>query len=137
MPVDLVTATLILHDGDRSEIILFMPPGEDMARLVSEGDRFLPVTRAGKVCLVARSAIACLGVTPRVARPDDLPVERQAAIVRLESGTVLEGELRWIAPEGKQRTADFLNGASPYIEVFTAALTYYVLKAHIATVQEA
>lgn len=139
MPVDYVDATLILHDGDRAEVIFMLPRGEDVARLVSEGDAFIPVMRNARICIVARTAIACIGV-PAAAAPradDGLPVEKQRATVKLRSGMMIEGELRWTAPAGKERTADHLNNNdAPYVVVYATDTTYYVIKAHIATVDE-
>lgn len=138
MPVDHVNASMILHDGERSEVVLFIPPTEDIGRVIASGDPFLPILRNGKSCIVARDAIACLGVEPVVheERHDALPIDRQQAIVKLRSGAMIEGELRWTAPAGQQRTADHLNRAGAYLEVHARDLTYYVVTAHIATVEE-
>ena len=143
LPVDHVTAILILHDGHRSDVLLFIAPGEDVTDLLSPGDPFVPMVRNARFCLVARDAIAALGVPISArAEPDDdgdsLPVERQDASVQLRSGVVLDGELRWTAPEGERRTADYVNDALPFIAVHAtdADTTYYISKAQIATVEE-
>lgn len=138
MPVDFTDASLVLHDGERSDVIFFVPPGETLARLVSAGDAFLPVMRNAKITIVARAAIAAVGVAtkPAAASDGDLPCERQRAAVKLRSGTLLEGELTWTIVSGKQRTADYLNSDSPYFELHAGDTTYLVIKAHVATVQE-
>jgi hypothetical protein len=141
MPVDYVDATLVLHDGERSEVIFFVPPNEGIARLISEGAAFVPVMRDAKICIVARAAIACIGVVQRAAPVADeeegeLPSESQRATVKLRSGMMLEGELRWTIVPGEQRTADHLNGPAPYFELRAADRTYFVMKSHVATVQE-
>lgn len=138
LPVDHVTASLILHDGDRSDVVIFISPDEDIARILGAREPFLPMMRAGKFALVARAAIAALGIPtiPTLPKDDDLPVETQVASIRLRSGHVVEGELRWTGAPGSQRTADFLNSDEPYIKVHTVTTTYYVVKHHIALVEE-
>lgn len=138
MPVDYVDATLIHHDGERSEVIFLLPPGEDLARVMTDGDPFIPVMRNAKICIIARDSIAALGVPPRVV--DELeaamPHETQRVTVKLRSGMMLEGELQWTVVEGKQRTADFLKAEALFIELRAADKSYLVAKSHIAYVQE-
>jgi hypothetical protein len=138
LPVDDVTATLILHDGDRSEVVLFVSPDEDIVRVLTAREPFLPMRRAGKLVLVARAAIAALGLPsiPTIASDDELPVETQAAMLRLRSGQTLEGELRWTAPAGAKRTADFLNDDEAHVTLYAGKTTYYVIKDQIALVEE-
>ena len=135
LPVEHVTASLTLDDGDRFEAVLFVSPDEDMPRFLTAPERFLPAMREGKVLLIARTAIASLGVPSKVV-DTALPIETQAAIVRLRSGEVLEGELRWTAPVGQRRTIDYLNSDDPYLEVHAEGRTHYVMKSHVATVEE-
>lgn len=138
VPVDYVDALLVRHDGARCDVVMFVPPDEDIVRVLTSGPSFLPMASAGSILLVARTAIAALGLpsVPRIQREDDLPLERQAAVVHLRSGQTIEGELRWIPAVGAKRTADFLNGDETYVEVHGAELTYYVIKDHIAYVEE-
>ena len=139
MPVDQVDVTLILHDGSRLEAMLFVPPTDAVGQMItSRGARFLPAMVGGKVQLVARDAIAALGVQPVIAlhQDGDLPVEVQAAVVHLKSGTALEGELRWTAAIGQARTADYLNGDGETIELHAPNLTLHIAKAFIARVEE-
>lgn len=138
LPVDHVTASLVLHDGDRSDVVIFVSPDEDIARVLGAREPFLPMIRAGKLALVARGAIAALGLpsVPVAPKEDDLPVETQLASIRLRSGQLIEGELRWTGPANSQRTADFLNSDEPFIKVHAAETTYYVVKQHIALVEE-
>lgn len=139
MPVDHVEATLILRDGDRSDAVLFVPPTEDIAHLLGpSGPRFLPMIRGAKMHLVAREAIASLGIQAVVSMPQDgdLPIEVQAAMVQLNSGTQLEGELRYSAPIGQARTADFLNGSADSFELHVQGIVFHVVKAHVALVEE-
>lgn len=138
MPVDYVDATMIHHDGERSEVIFLLPPGEDLARVMTEGDAFIPVMRDAKICIVARDGIAALGLPLRAltAFEEEMPHETQRAMIKLRSGMMLEGELRWAIEDGKQRTADFLKNDARHLELRTADRSYYVAKAHIAYVQE-
>lgn len=134
MPVDYVDATLILHDGDRSEVIFLLPPGEDVARVITDGDAFIPVMRNAKICIIARDAIAAVGVPLR--SEDELPAEKQRVSVKLKSGMLLDGELRWTVVAGKRRTADHLNGEPGTIELRTADKSFFIAKSQIAVVQE-
>lgn len=138
LPVDHVTASLILHDGDRAEVVIFISPDEDIARVLADRKPFLPMIRSGKLVLVARAAIAALGLPSVTVIPqhDDLPLVTQAATVRLRSGQLIEGELRWIGPATAERTADHLNSDEPYLKVHAATTTYHVVKHHIALVEE-
>jgi hypothetical protein len=139
MPVDSVEATLILHDGDRSDAVLFVPPTEDIAHLLGpSGPRFLPMIRGGNMHLVAREAIASLGIQAVVAMPQDgdLPIEVQPAMVQLKSGTQLVGELRYNPVTGQARTADFLNTSADSFELHVQGIVFHVAKAHVALVEE-
>jgi hypothetical protein len=137
LPVDQVSATMILHDGSRSEVELFLTGGETVAQLLADGAPFLPVIRSGAIALVARAAIACLSlVDAAVAADDAVPVVTQRARVHLRSGVVLEGELRWPAVVDRRRTADHLNDPTPYLALRAAATTHHVVKAHVAMVEE-
>ena len=111
---------------------------EDITRVLAAREPFLPMVRAGKVALIARAAIAAIGLpaTPSIHRDGDLPVETQTATVRLRSGQIIDGELRWTGPASSQRTADHLNSGEPFLKVYTASTTYYVVKDHIALVEE-
>ena len=138
MPVDHVVATLMMHDGTKSDVVLFVPPTEDIGHLLTSGPTFLPAVRDGRITIIARDAVASIG-TPEVVvipREDDLPVQRQSAVVTLRSGAKIEGELRFTAPAGQQRTADYLNEAEPVFAVHAAGTTYVVVKAHVAQVEE-
>lgn len=139
MPVDQIEVVLIGHDGTRSDAMLFVPPTDAIEQMLdARGNRFLPTIMGGKVQLVARDAIAALGVQSVIAmhQDGDLPVEVQAVAVHLRSGTVLEGELRWTATIGQARTADHLNGPSETLELHATNLTFHIAKGHIARVEE-
>ncbi len=138
MPFDMVDVVVILHDGERFDGVLFIPPTEDIARLVSTGAPFVPVVRGGTEHFIARTAIACLGLPAERAPQLDaeLAIERQQTTITLRSGTVLGGELRWISPTGYKRMIDGLNGDGDYLVLHAPRETYLVMKTHVAAVVE-
>ena len=138
MPVDYVDATLIFHDGERDEVIFLMPAGEDIVTLLDDGEPFVPVMRSAKICIVARDAIAAVGVPLRAPDPleAEMPSEQQRVTIKLKSGMLLDGELRWTVVTGKQRTADHLNAEARYVELRTPEKSFLVAKSHVAFVQE-
>lgn len=126
-----------MHDGKRFEVEMFMRLGEDLEQFLEDGQPFLPVVREGRVCLIARAAIACIGVPLRPRLLDDeLPVEEQRALVELTSGVRLDGRLQWTSAHGRQRTIDYLNEAAPYLAMHMPNATFYVAKTQIACVEE-
>jgi hypothetical protein len=137
MPVDNVVATMIGHDGQRADVMLFIPPTEDIGHVLGHGAAFLPMVKGGKLCIVARDTIACFGVPemPVIPREDDLPVEKQAVTVVLRSGAKIEGEMRLTA-YGVQRTTDFMNESETMFRVYGNGTTFYVAKTHVAQVEE-
>jgi hypothetical protein len=136
IPVDHVPATLILHDGTRLEIVMFVPPGEQVGDQLCSGAPFMPIRCEGKIRLVARDIVACITVGGSAVANADLPEETQRVAVRLRSGTTVEGELRWTAAIGKSRTADHLNEAAPHITVYGAGTITHIAKRHLAWLEE-
>lgn len=138
LPVDRLPAAMVLHDGTRSDVELFLPLGDTVLDLLGGVDPFVPVMRRGeRVILVARAAIASLGVAAVEDASDAaLPNVHQAVHVHLRSGVVLDGELRWFAPNGRQRTADHLNDAATSFELHAGGIVHHVVKAHVAVVEE-
>jgi hypothetical protein len=138
MPVEYVDATLIHHDGERSEVIFLLPAHSDVLHYALEGDAFIPAMREAKICIVARESIAAIGLPlrPLTALEAEMPNEKQLVVVKLRSGMMIEGELRWTVVFGGQRTTDQLNNADRTFELRTADKSYYVVKAHVAYVQE-
>jgi hypothetical protein len=138
MPVDHLNASLILHDGEHIDVVLFLSPSDDIARVLASNEPFLPMVRNGRVVIVARSAIASLAIptVPPIAQEGDLPIEKQPALVKLRSGATIEGELQWTGPAGRQRTADHLNADEMFFKVHTEDKTHYVVKSHVAMVEE-
>jgi hypothetical protein len=116
--------------------MLFVPPGDPISHLLDDSDPFMPVSYSTGTRLVARAAIACIAVREVLWVSDDLPLERQQAIVRLRGGGDVKGELRWTAPPGRRRTLDHLNDGAAYLALHDGDLTTYVAKVHITSVEE-
>jgi hypothetical protein len=136
MPVDMVNATIVMHDGERNEVMLFVPSGEGIVRMLAERTPFVPVVLKGRVCLLARDIIAAIAVDRAPLDAElALPAEEQRVKVKLRAGTLLEGTLSW-CPAGQQRTKDYLNSDDSYFELHVEQLTYFVVKAQVATVQD-
>lgn len=138
MPVDYVDATLILADGERSEVIFLLSPGDDLPTAITQGDRFLPVMRNARICIIARDAIAAVGVPPRVPSPleDEMPSEHQRVLLKLKTGIMFEGDLSWTVVAGKQRATDHLNNDSMFVELRTPDRSFFIPKTQILYVQE-
>lgn len=127
-----------MHDGERAQVFLFVAPGDSLTHYINESSRFLPMGFASGTRLIARDAIAAFSIHVLHAPiEDELPGERQIAVIRLRSGAVIKGELRWVAPEGQRRTLDFMNNAATYFIVYDTEHVIYVAKAHVASVEEA
>jgi hypothetical protein len=56
--------------------------------------------------------------------------------VHLHDGRELAGELRWTAPESHRRTIDYLNENASHIIVHAREGLTYVVKAHVAWIEE-
>lgn len=136
IPVDHVPVTLVLHEGTRLEVMMFLPPGEQMADQLCSGAPFLPIRHGGKIRIVARDTIACITVGGTPVVNEDLPEEMQRVSARLRSGTTIEGELRWTAAVGRSRTADHLNESTPHITVYGNGTITYIAKRHMAWLEE-
>ncbi len=141
LPVDRWACELILEEGSRLSGFLFLAPGSGIAGLLDDSKRFLPMLVDGSVRLVTRAAIACIvfpaGEARRRDPGDELPGDRQQAAVRLRSGLVIDGELRWIACPECVRTIDFLNQPDPWFPVHGVDAQYLIAKLHVAWVEEA
>lgn len=138
LPKNQTPAQLTMHDGERAQVFLFVAPGDSLTHVLDEDSRFVPMGFSSGTRLVARDAIAALSVHVMHAHAEDeLPGERQRAVIKLRSGTLVKGELRWVAPEGRRRTLDFLNSETPYFVAYDTEHVHYVFKSHVALVEEA
>jgi len=138
VPVDRVTALLILNNGSRHEVVLPRGLGQAIEELFEEQVPFVPVTEGGKTRIYARSALACI-VVPDAGEAEDedaLPRNRRAVRVRLLSGAVLEGELRYVAVEGRSRVTDVLNETARSFSLHASNAVHHVAKAHVLFVEE-
>lgn len=138
LPRDQTPAVITTQDGERADVYLFVPPGENVAQVLDDPEPFVAVIYSAGVRLVARSTIACITVreTHAVADDGDLPLERQKATIRLRGGGSVQGELRWTAPPGRRRTLDHLNEPTTHLVVHGDGEASYVAKAHVASVSE-
>lgn len=137
LPKNQTPAMVTLHDGDRAQVFLFVSPGDSVAQVLAGGASFVPMGFASGTKLVARDAIAALSVHVLHAPiEDELPGERQAVVVRLRSGAIVRGELRWVPIEGARRTLDFLNRDASHLVIHDVEHVIYVALAHVATVEE-
>jgi hypothetical protein len=136
LPVDQIAAKVMLLGGKSFDGSLFIAIGEDIITIFTKADAFIPVACEKGILLVARDAIAGIVVRGQLVLTDELPTEQQLARVHLRDGHRVDGELRWTAPEGRRRTADFLNDAAPYIVVHGREGMTYIAKRHVAWIEE-
>lgn len=138
LPRDQTPVTITLEDGDHAQAMLFVAPGASILRFLEEANPFVPVSYTTGLRLVARTSIACLTIlaSDAPAVDADMPFERQRVRIRLRGGRAVEGEMRWIAPAGRRRTADCLNDPLTHVEVHDGQHVSYVAKVHIAYAEE-
>lgn len=137
VPRDRTPADLVLEDGERSYVQLFVAPGERIECLLEARHTFLPVLHEGTTRFVARAAIACLSVhVLHAPAGDELPHERQRVTVRLRGGTVVRGELRWTAPSHSRRTLDHVNDGGAALAVYDDPYVHVVAKSAVLTIDE-
>lgn len=138
MPIDSVLATLIGHDGKRSDVMLFVAGGEAIGTMLADDAPFVPLVDKGRVVVAARASFAAIGIARTDKAPDDdaLPEVAQKVRVELLSGTVIEGTLRYVAEHGRERTSDHLNHAELHFELHDTSHTYFIVKKHVARVIE-
>lgn len=138
VPRDKTPGELIMDDGERAYVLFFVAHGDTLARVFEDDSRFVPVAIGSTVRMVARAAIACM--TAHVVHagiPDgELSQERQRVLARVRGGTVVRGELRWVAPYGHRRTLDHLNDASSHIVIHDDDYIHFVAKAALLGVEE-
>ena len=137
LPKNQTPAMITMHDGERAQVFLFVAPGDKLTHYVNEASRFLPMGFASGTRLIARDSIATISVhVLHAPAEDELPGERQHVLVRLRSGAIVKGELRWVAPEGSRRTLDFMNDDATSFVVYDTEHIIYVFKSHVASVEE-
>jgi hypothetical protein len=137
VPRDKTPAELVLDDGERSYVLLYIAPGDQISQVFDDASAFMPVTNGAGTRFVPRKAVACVTAHESRAPLDhDLPQERQKVIVRLRGGTTVRGELRWTAPYDRCRTQDHLNDASLYFLVFESDYVHFIAKSAVLSVEE-
>jgi hypothetical protein len=137
VPRDKTPAELTLDDGEQRYVLLYVAPGDTLARMFDETSPFIPVTDGAGTRFVARTSIACVTThSARAGLDDFLPQERQAAVVKLRGGTTVRGELRWNPPLDRRRTLDHLNDDSRYFVVFDGDYVHFIAKSAVISVEE-
>lgn len=138
VPRDKTPGELIMDDGERAYVLFFVPLGDTLSRVFEDPNPFLPVAIGNTARIVSRAAIACVSahVMQKIADESDLPHEKQRAIIRLRGGTVIRGELRWVAQDGHRRTVDHLNDISTYLEVHDGDYIHFIAKAAVVSAEE-
>ena len=136
VPVQRIRATLILDDGSRREVALPRGQGQSIEDLFAARELFVPVNESGGTRIYARSTLACVVADESSPEDDGLPHKRRAVRVTLRSGVVLEGELRYVAVEGRARVTDVLNEAAPSFALYAGMTAHYIAKAHVRSIEE-
>ena len=138
VPRDQTPVTIILDDGERTNAFLFVSPGTPVGRAIAEAGSFVPVSYADGTKLVSRDSIACITVVGMYAREehDDLPTEVQPVVVKLRSGQMIKGDLRWTPYAGHRRVLDHLNDGSTHLVLRDKEYLSFIRKSHIMTVEE-
>jgi DNA-binding NtrC family response regulator len=136
VPVQRIRATLILDDGSRREVALPRGQGQSIEDLFAARELFVPVNESGGTRIYARSTLACVVADESAPDDDGLPHKHRAVRVTLRSGVVLEGELRYVAVEGRARVTDVLNEAAPSFTLYAGTTAHHIAKAHVRSIEE-
>jgi DNA-binding NtrC family response regulator len=136
VPVQRIRATLILDDGSRREVALPRGQGQSIEDLFAARELFVPVNESGGTRIYARSTLACVVAEESASEDDGLPHKHRAVRVTLRSGIVLEGELRYVAVEGRARVTDVLNEAVPSFTLYAGTTVHHIAKAHVRSIEE-
>jgi hypothetical protein len=141
LPVERFPAVLLLADGSRHEVQIFVASGEPPACLLESPQGFLPVADvSGRLRLFQRSALAGLRIVDAAeswSDPEAPPPRRRAVVVELQCGTRIAGELRYLSRRESSRTTDYLNEPSASFALHTDDGLYHIAKQHVAYVEEA
>ncbi len=136
VPIQRIRATLILDDGSRREVALPRGQGQSIEELFAAREPFVPVNESGGTRIYARSTLACVVADEPDRADDGLPHKHRAVRVTLRSGIVLEGELRYVAVEGRARVTDVLNEPAPSFALYAGTTTHHIAKAHVRSIEE-
>lgn len=138
VPRDKTPGELILDDGERAYVLFFVPQGDTLSRVFEDSNPFVPVAIGKTARMIARAAIACMTAhVMHASVPDtDLPLEKQHAIIRLRGGTIIRGELRWVAAYGHRRTLDHLNDSTTHMVAYDGEYVHFIAKSAVVGVEE-
>lgn len=142
--VEQVDARIVPVQGEVLEGSFFLRPSGSRsetlgARLNEPGVAFVPVQIRERSELLQLSWVAYLEIRTElreVAELEDLGAWRQQVLIRLASGTVLEGDLLYMLPPERRRISDLLNSDSTrFLLLVGDKLTRYVNLSAVARVQ--
>jgi hypothetical protein len=137
-PVRRLAATVTFRSGAVLDVVLFCQPGENVGRLLTASDPFLPVEQGGKIRLVARETLAVV-TTPlgeNFDEEEETLTRRVSMTVRLSSGKEVEGEVAFTPRPGRPRVLDFLNEPDATLRLVGAHEVHHVSKRQIDSVEE-
>jgi hypothetical protein len=136
VPIDRIAATLILHDGTHREATLPRTPGQTIEALFDSAEPFIAVRESSGTRIYTRASVACLTVASSHELEEELPRKQRSVRVQLLSGKSVEGELRYVAVEGRGRVSDALNEVARTFAVYSDDVIHHIVKAHVSFVDE-
>lgn len=139
VPVERAAVEALTSDGQRHALVVFHAPGVALESFVEASEAFFPAHEGEVLRLFARASVVALAAE-RPASPsppeDELPETHRRVRVHLDTGGVLEGELRYVPSEGASRPIDHLNEASRSFPLYAEGRVHHVVKAHVWFVEE-
>jgi hypothetical protein len=136
-PVRRLAATFTFACGASQEGVLFCPPGEDVDRLLSSPEPFLPIEVNGKVRLVARRTLAIVSTPLGYDFDEEGTITRRATVmVRLIGDGEIDGEIAFAPRPGRPRVLDFLNEPTPRLRLWGSNAVHHISKECIDSVEE-
>jgi hypothetical protein len=110
--------------------------GQSVEELFASRELFVAVNEDGRTRIYARAALACVIAGGEPIEDDGLPRKHRAVRVTLRSGVVIEGELRYVAVEGRARVTDVLNEGAPSFVLHAGDLMHHIAKVHVRSLEE-
>ncbi|MEI7891648.1 MAG: sigma 54-interacting transcriptional regulator [Myxococcales bacterium] len=123
-------------DGAQHDGYVFRVGGQPVESLFDAAEPFLPVDEGGHIRLYARASLAVISVPCASALDSGMPLRTVRVSVRLRSGHILEGELRYPAETARTRAVDYLNSPASSFIVFCPDQAHHVAKAFVEVVEE-
>lgn len=142
VPVLRIPVMLLLDDGSRRGVTIFLSSGRTLEDFVESQEMFVPAQDGERIRLYARKSIACISVSlgdvERVSTEMDagMAFRKRHVEITTAAGSTIRGELRYIPSHEFVRTIDYLNEAEATVAVFGNDAVHYVVKAHVRSVDE-